>query len=81
MVVPEWWNAGIVEWNGCWGGSWVEWWVVGLLSPREKITRKHLELDGMAVWRLHQIILVRTVFVGLCDTSKLELRGGTPESP
>ena len=83
-MVTEWWNAGLAEWNGM---EWWPGWLVGgmvvrrLVLPQERVTRKHLELDGMAVWRLHQIIAVRNVFGRVCDDSKLELRGGTPDPP
>ena len=46
-----------------------------LVLPQEKVTRRHLEFDGMAVWRLHKIMSVRDVFGRICDDSKLELRG------
>ena len=67
----EWWPGWLV-------GGMVVW---RLVLPQEQVTRKHFQLDGMAVWRLHQIIAVRIVFGGLCDDSKLEVRGGTPDPP
>ena len=36
-------------------------------------------LSEFDLWRLHKIMSVRIVFGRICDDSKLELRGSTPE--
>ena len=41
------------------------------------VTRQHLELGGLAICRVLQIIAVRNVFGGVCDDSELELRTRT----